>query len=37
MKDRDVIVTDAEGRISIRVELFTEWLRVNHAWNQTSP
>lgn len=29
LKDRDVISLDARGRISIRVGLFAEWLRVN--------
>lgn len=29
MKDRDVISVDSAGRMSIRVGLFAEWLRVN--------
>ena len=29
MHERDVIISDAEGRVKIRVELFQEWLKIH--------
>jgi len=29
MQERDVTVSDTEGRVKIRVELFQEWLNVH--------